>query len=154
VCHKNSLKSVKSSHTFDSVAMFTAYKKKVIRIVMGLGKRDSCRAAFRELKILPLSSEYIYSLMKYVLSNRHQFLWNYEIHSIGTRQNNNLFPPSVSLTNVQKGAYYSGIKIFNNLPVKLKELSNDLKSFEVALKRFLLDGSYYSLNEYFENKHF
>jgi hypothetical protein len=57
------------------------------------------------------------------------------------------------LTKVQKGAYYSGIKIFNNLPVKLKELSNDQKSFEAALKRLLFDGSYYSLNEYFENKH-
>jgi hypothetical protein len=73
--------------------------------------------------------------MQYVVNNRHQFLRNYEVHSIGTRQNNSLFPPSVSLTKVQNEAY-SGIKIFSNLPVKLKELSNDRKSFE-----------------YFENQH-
>jgi hypothetical protein len=38
-------------------------QKKVIRLMIGLRKRDSCRAAFRELKILPLCSQYIYSLM-------------------------------------------------------------------------------------------
>jgi hypothetical protein len=91
--------------------------------------------------------------MQYVVNNRHQFLRNYEIHSIGTRQNNSLFPPSVSMTDVQKGAYYSGIKIFNNLPIKLKELSNDQRSFDAALKRFLFAGSYYSLREYFGNQH-
>jgi hypothetical protein len=37
--------------------------------------------------------------------------------------------------------------------VKVEELSDDQKSFEAALKRFLFDGSYYSLDEYFENKH-
>jgi hypothetical protein len=36
--------------------------------------------------------------------------------------------------------------------VELEELSNDQKSFEAALKRFLFNGSYYYLNEYFENK--
>jgi hypothetical protein len=42
------------------------------------------------------------------------------------------------MTKVQKGAYYSGIKIFNSLPVKLKELSSDQKSFEAALDSCLL----------------
>jgi hypothetical protein len=46
-------------------------------------------------------------------------------NSIGTRQNINFFPPSTSLTRVQKGAHYSGIKIYNYLPMKLKQLSND-----------------------------
>jgi hypothetical protein len=69
--------------------------------------------------------------MQYIVNNRHLFTRNSEIHNIGTRQNNNLFPPtpSISLTKVQKGVYYSGIKIYNYLPVKLKELSNDQKSF-------------------------
>lgn len=113
----------------------------------GLKKRESCRDSFRKIKILPLCSQYVYSLMQYIVNNRHMFLRNSEINSIGTRQNN-LFPPSVSMTKVQRGAYYSGIKIFNHLPAKL-ELSNDHKSFEAALKRFLYAGSYYSLKEYF-----
>jgi hypothetical protein len=86
-------------------------QKKVVRIMMGLKKRDSCRDSFKEMKILPLCSQYIYSLMQYVVNNRHLFTRNSEIHNIGTRQNNNLFPPIISLIKVQNGAYYSGIKI-------------------------------------------
>jgi hypothetical protein len=60
----------------------------------------------------------------YVVNNRHLFIRNSEIYNIGARQNSNLFPPSISITKVQKGAYYSGLRIFNHLPAKLKELSN------------------------------
>jgi hypothetical protein len=89
---------------------------------MALKKSDSCRDSFKEIKILPLCSQYIYPLMLYVVNNRHLFTRNSEIHNIGTRQNINLFPPSTSLIRVQKGAYYSGIKIYNYLPMKLNYL--------------------------------
>jgi hypothetical protein len=78
-------------------------QKKVVRLIMGLKKRDSCRDSFKEIKILPLCSQYIYSLMQYVVNNRHLFTKNSEIQNIGTRQNINLFPASTSLTRVQKG---------------------------------------------------
>jgi hypothetical protein len=104
-------------------------QKKVVRIMMGLKKRDSCRDSLKEMKILPLCPQYIYSLMQYVVNNRHLITRNSEIHNIGTRLNINLFLPSTSLTRVQKGAYYSGIKIYNYLPMELKQLSNDKKSF-------------------------
>jgi hypothetical protein len=94
----------------------------------------------------------VYSLMQYVVNNRHLFTRNSEIHNIGTRQNIDLFPPSTSLTTVQKGAYYSGINIYNYLPTKLKQLSNDKKSFRSALKRFLYVNSFYSMEEYFNYK--
>jgi hypothetical protein len=35
-------------------------QRNVIRIMMGLKKRDSCRDSFKEMKILPLCSQYIY----------------------------------------------------------------------------------------------
>jgi hypothetical protein len=80
------------------------------------------------------------------------FLNSTEVHDISTRQNVNLFPPSTSFTKVQKGAYYSGIKIYNSRPKELKQLSNDQKSFEPALKRFLHVNSFYTLSEYFNYK--
>jgi hypothetical protein len=36
-------------------------QKKVIRIISGVGPRDSCRCIFKKLDILPLSCEYILS---------------------------------------------------------------------------------------------
>jgi hypothetical protein len=77
---------------------------------------------------------------------------NSEIHNIDTRQNNNLYPPITSLTEVQKGAYYSGIKIYNHLPTTIKELSNEQKPFRSALKRFLYINSFYSMEVYFNYK--
>jgi len=41
------------------------------------------------------------------------------------------------------------IKIFNNLPHKIKDLANDILPFQNALKRFLLANSFYSSKEYF-----
>jgi hypothetical protein len=90
--------------------------------------------------------------MLYVVNNRHLFTRNSEIHNIGTRQNINLFAPSTSLTRVQKGAYCSGIKIYNYLPMKLKQLFNNKKPFGSALKRFLYVKSFYSMEEYFNYK--
>jgi hypothetical protein len=88
-----------------SVKLFRI-EKMVIGIIKGLKSRGSCRNSFLEMKILPLHSQYVYSLMQYVVNNRQLFIKNSEIHNIGTRQKNNLSPPRISLTKVQKGAYY------------------------------------------------
>jgi len=54
-----------------------------------------------------------------------------------------------NLTIHQKGVYYSGIEIYNYLPTAIKDLSNDQNKFKLALKRYLLHNSFYSLEEYF-----
>jgi hypothetical protein len=83
---------------------------------MGLKKRDSCR----KMKMLPLCSQYIYSMMLYIVNNIQLFIRNTEVHDISTRQNVNLFPLSTLFMKVQKEAYYSGIRIHNSLPKELK----------------------------------
>jgi hypothetical protein len=42
---------------------------------------------------------------------------------------------STNLTCFQKSAYYSGIKVFSNLPSSLKSLMNEKAQFKLALKR-------------------
>jgi hypothetical protein len=59
------------------------------------------------------------------------------IHRYKTRALNNLYLPAVNLTKYSKGAYISGIKVFNHLPQAIKMLSTDVTSFKFALKRFL-----------------
>jgi len=46
-------------------------QKRVIRIIIGYGYGESCRELFKELKILTLSSQYIFSLLLFVVSNRY-----------------------------------------------------------------------------------
>ena len=62
-------------------------KERVIRIIMGCGYSESCRELFKELKILPLSSHYIFSLLLFVVSNRDYFVSNNVYHNINTRRN-------------------------------------------------------------------
>jgi hypothetical protein len=52
-------------------------------------------------------------------------------------------------TKYRKGAYYTGIKIFNYLPNHIKNVVNEIQVFKKNLKRFLLHNSLYSINEHF-----
>jgi len=74
---------------------------------------------------------------------------NIQTPSVTSTSNTNLHPPLCSLTVFQKGAYYFGIKLFNHLSLK-KSLSNKVKLFKSALKRFLNLHSFYSVEEYLE----
>jgi hypothetical protein len=48
--------------------------------MIGLKKKDSCMDSFKEMKILLLCCQYIYSLMQYVVNNRYLFTRNTEVH--------------------------------------------------------------------------
>ena len=109
----------------------------------------SCRNLFKKLQILPLASQYILSLLMFVVQNKNFFLTNNENHNLDTRQRNNLYFPQANLTVYQKGTYYSGIKIFNNLPLRIKKVADNQRKFKIALKNFLHTYSFYSIEEYF-----
>jgi len=104
------------------------------------------------MEIMTLYSQYIYSLVLYTINNKHLFDTNNEIHKHKTRNNNNLHRPLANLSKFNKGAYISGIKVFNHLPQYIKGLTNDHKYFKSTLKRFLYNNSFYSVNEYYEYK--
>jgi len=63
-----------------------------------------------------------------IVQNKNVFLTNNENLSLDTRQRNNLYLPQASLTIYQKGAYYLRIKIFNNLPLEIKNVAGNKKS--------------------------
>ena len=69
-----------------------------------------------------------------------------------TRNSYNLHPPLSHLTKYQKGVHYAGIRIFNHLPASIKSIANEIKEFKKTLKRFLLDNSFYSMDEFFNYK--
>ena len=115
----------------------------------GCGNRVSCRNLFKKLKILPLTSQYLISLLKFVVQNKNLFLTNIENHNINSRQRNNLYLPQANLTLYHKGAYYLGIKIFNDLPTEIRNATDNLKNFKTALKQFLYTYLFYILEEYF-----
>jgi hypothetical protein len=65
---------------------------------MNARNRDSCHQSFRNLKILPLKSQYICSLSLFVAKNRDSYESNSEIHNINTRFSSDLHTPTANLT--------------------------------------------------------
>jgi hypothetical protein len=102
-------------------------QKKIIRIMTGTKMRASCRKMFKKFNILQLVSEFWLSLLSFVVDNIKTFQTNSDIHNIRTRYRYNLHVPNTNLSKYQKGVYYSGIKLFNNLPPSIKSLNHDIK---------------------------
>ena len=78
------------------------------------------------------------------------FKSNLVVHFINTRHCSDLYLTSVHLSKVQKAVYHSGIKVFNCLPPRIRSLSSDMRKFKSASKRFLLEGLFYTIQEYFD----
>jgi hypothetical protein len=97
-------------------------QKRVLRIITGTGYRNSCTQLFKTLKILPLQSQYIYSLLCFVVNNMESYQFITDIYNRNTRHcfNLNLYQPLAHLSLYQKGTYYMGIRVFNSLPLYLK----------------------------------
>jgi hypothetical protein len=81
----------------------------------------------------------------YVVKDKHLFTRNLEVHN----HNKNFYVPLTNLTIYLKGAYYTGIKIFNYLPTHIKNVAIEIQVFKKTLERFLLGKSFYSTDEYF-----
>jgi hypothetical protein len=111
--------------------------------------RDSCRNKFKILKILPLQSQFIFSLLLFVVNNIDLYHRISQAHDINTRHNFYLYHLHPNLISYQKGAFYFGIKLFNGLPLYIKMLAHNAKHFRLALSIFLHSQTFYTLDEYF-----
>ena len=72
---------------------------------MNIDNRVSCRELFKKLNILPLQSQYILSLVLFVVRNINEFKHNFDVHSINTRHKADLFPPTSTVSKYHKGVY-------------------------------------------------
>ena len=130
---------------------FLKFEKRIIRIITKTGSRDSCHQLFKQLQILSLPSQYIFSLLVFVTKHKGLFQSNSEKHDLNTCFNHNLHLPSTNLTSVHKGVLYSGSKIYSHLPSNIKVLSNDTKLFKSTLKSYLIEHTFYTLDEFYQS---
>jgi len=115
-----------------------------MRIIVGIRGRDSCREHFKSLKILPLQSPCMLSILLFVIDNGDYCKVNSEIHNINTRNKSKLHLPISNLSVYQKGTYHTGIRVFNSMPTQIKELCHNRNQFKRALKIVLYFHSFYT----------
>ena len=81
----------------------------------------------------------MYILFLFVVKKRDLYTTSQEIHGFNTNYNTNLHFSKTNLTTFPKVVvFFFGIKLFNHLPINIKNLPNEIKLFKHALKRFIL----------------
>jgi hypothetical protein len=88
--------------------------------------------------------------MTFVVNNFDKFQTNNSVHGVNTRNNEHLHRPITHLSSYQRGVYYSGVKLFNSLPINITTVKNVKNQFRAALRSYLLNHSFYSVNEFIE----
>jgi len=113
---------------------------------MNARNRDSCCWLFKNLKILPLKSQYIFFSFIICCQNRDSYELNSEIHNINSIFSSDLHTPTTNLTTFQKYPFYFGIKVFNYFPTSIKNTAHDINQFRSVLESYLLINLLYSLS--------
>ena len=112
-------------------------QKQAIRILSGVGPRESCRTLFPILEILPLPALYIYQIIIFFKKHPHYLEQAKATHNYGTRHRNNYVLSKHRSSAFEKGASYAGKIFYNKLPQNIKDLES-LTLFKKKLKLFLL----------------
>jgi hypothetical protein len=84
----------------------------------------------------------------YIVNNLELFVINCNWNTSATKNSMNLYLPIANLRVFQKGPEFFAIKVYNNLPGSIKQLSNNKKKFREALLLFLYAHSFYNTDEF------
>ena len=97
-----------------------------VKTTCGIVNRGCGRKRKRSETLLVLStSQYMLSLLMFVVQNKNLFQTKNENRNLDTRQRNSLYLPQANLNIYQKGAHYSGIKILNNIHLEIKNVAGN-----------------------------
>ena len=122
-------------------------QKKAIRLLDGLKARDSCRESFVKLGLLTTVNLYILNLLLFIKNNMEVISQEPVNHSYSTRNKNSFLRPLKHHTSIyEKSVSYSGLKLFNMLPIEIRCL--DILPFKKRIKKFLMNNPMYSINEF------
>jgi len=132
-----------SSHSHE---VFLA-QKRVVRVLFGLSKYESCRGVFRRGNIMTVACQYIYTVLVHMRSQNLEL--QADIHSYNTRTAQLVRLPSVRLSKSLHHFQYVGIKLLNKLPPVYCEFP--VNRFKTELKQLLIDKEFYDLSEFFEH---
>jgi hypothetical protein len=119
-------------------------------VIKGVGNRVSCRSLFRELKILTVTSLYIFEILCFIVKNKIYTTQYSDVHGYNTIHKNNLYVQFCNTERSKRGVICMGTKIFNGLSFELKNEKN-FNVFKRKLRSYLLCNVFYSLQEFFKN---
>ena len=94
---------------------------------------------------MTMYSSYILQCLMYVKHNFNNFSLNSDCHNHATRHCGDIRLPNHRLSKVSKSYICLSIKFFNKLPKIVQTC--DIDKFKTLVKKFLLEKSYYCIND-------
>jgi hypothetical protein len=113
----------------------------------GVNSRTSCRPIFKELKILTVTSLYIFDMLCYFHEYNLYATRNSDLYDYNTRRKDDYHVTYCNRSIFKKSVMNMGIKSYNSLPLELRK-AIEFKDFKHRLKLFLLDHPFYTLQEF------
>jgi len=86
-------------------------QKKVIRLITGINKYESCRQKFKENRILTVTSIYVLEDLCYIKKYKGDLTHNYEIHEYNTRSKYDLHTQSHNTSLLQNSVLHMGVRL-------------------------------------------
>jgi len=122
-------------------------QKRAIRIVNGLQYNDHTRDHFINMRLLPLTSQFEYSVLVYMYRTinepdfdhvlRGRLLTSDSVHNYPTRTSSKFVIPRITREKSRQSLHYAGVVLYNSLPDSLK--TKELNPFKRGVRELLLD---------------
>lgn len=122
-------------------------QKRIMRLIFNLNFRETCRYIFKQKNILTVPCIFIFKCLMYTKQNINVFSQVSDTHAYGTRHGALLRIPTHTTSKYRHSPKYNCINIYNMLPKHLREI-NCPKLFKIGIKKFLLEKSFYSVDEF------
>ena len=122
-------------------------QKSIVREMVSVGSRVSCRPIFRRLELLTAPAVYIFLCCLYVRKNINMYATHTSIHNHDTRNNEALYLPYARTDVLCNSPMVAPLRLYNKLPKYIVN-SPTFAVFKQKLKHYLISGAYYSTQEY------
>lgn len=121
-------------------------QKRCLRLIAGIGWRESCVPVFKSLGILTVVDMYILACATFIREHPDLFAHDVFQHGYGTRNRRIMVQRRTGLEVCRSNCRNSMIRIFNGIPVHIKNLP--IKKFKKELKRYLIGECHYSIEAF------
>ena len=122
-------------------------QKSIVREMVSVGNRESCRPIFRRLGMLTAPAVYIYFSCLYVRKNITSYPSHASVHCYNTRNCDALYLPYARTATLSNSPLVAPLRLYNKLPQYIISCQT-IALFKRSLRSFLVELACYSVDEY------
>lgn len=124
-------------------------QKRILRIMLGLDYRHSCRGLFRQHSLLTVCGTYIFECLMFVRRHGEGFVGCRAVHGYPTRRAADFVYPNHRYTRTEKLPHYSMLRFYNKVPTDIRSLESS-KKFRAEIFKYICDIEPYTVGEFMQ----